>query len=79
MTYVTLSPLGGSLDDTMAIQRALDTYPRGQVAKLSPGTFNINGKGLYFRETGPRRLTSVGPRSRGISGDREKARGPAPP
>jgi hypothetical protein len=49
MTYVTLSPLGGSLDDTMAIQRALDTCPRGQVVKLSPGTFNINGKGLYFR------------------------------
>ena len=49
MTCVTLSPLGGSLDDTMVIQRALDTYPRGQVVKLSPGTFNINGKGLYFR------------------------------
>ena len=51
MTYVTLSPLGGSLDDTMVIQRALDTCPRGQVVKLSPGTFNINGKGLYFRRS----------------------------
>ena len=48
-TYMTLSPRGGSLDDTMAIQSALDTCPRGQVVKLSPGTFNINGSGLHFR------------------------------
>jgi hypothetical protein len=51
MTYVTLSPRGGSLDDTVAIQRALDTCPRGQVVKLSPGTFNINGNGLHFRRS----------------------------
>jgi len=50
-TYQTLSPRGGSLDDTAAIQRALDTCPRGQVVKLSPGTFNINGGGLHFRRT----------------------------
>ena len=51
MTYVTLSPRGGSLDDTVAIQRALDTCPRGQVVELSPGTFNINGSGLHFRRS----------------------------
>jgi len=45
--YQTLSPRGGSLDDTAAIQRALDACPRGQVVKLSPGTFNINGGGLH--------------------------------
>jgi hypothetical protein len=50
-TYRVLSPRGGSLDDTAAIQRALDTCPRGQVVKLSPGTFNINGGGLHFRRT----------------------------
>ncbi len=47
--YQTLSPRGGSLDDTVAIQRALDACPRGQVVKLSPGTFNINGGGLHLR------------------------------
>jgi len=46
--YQTLSPRGGSLDDTAAIQRALDACPRGQVVKLSPGTFNVNGGGLYL-------------------------------
>jgi hypothetical protein len=51
MTYVTLSPRGGALDDTAVIQRALDTCPRGQVVKLSPGTFNINGSGLHFRRS----------------------------
>ena len=47
--YRTLSPRGGSLDDTLAIQRALDTCPRDQVVKLSVGTFNINDSGLRFR------------------------------
>jgi hypothetical protein len=51
MIYATLSPRGGSLDDTVAIERALDTCPRGQVVKLSPGTFNINGGGLHFRRS----------------------------
>jgi hypothetical protein len=49
--YQTLSPRGGSLDDTAAIQRALDACPPGQVVKLSPGTFNINGSGLYLRRS----------------------------
>lgn len=49
--YLTLSPRGGALDDTGRIQGALDTCPRGQVVKLSPGTFNINGNGLTFRRS----------------------------
>jgi hypothetical protein len=49
--YLTLSPRGGSLDDTARIQGALDSCPRGQVVKLSPGTFNITGGGLRFRRT----------------------------
>jgi len=49
--YQTLSPRGGSLDDTAAIQRALDTCPRDQVVKLGPGTFQINGGGLGFRRS----------------------------
>ena len=49
--YRTVSPLGGSSDDTQAIQRALDTCPPGKVVKLSVGTFNINGDGLHFRRS----------------------------
>jgi hypothetical protein len=49
--YQTLSPHGDSLDDTAAIQRALDTCPRDEVVMLSPGTFNINGSGLHFRRS----------------------------
>ncbi|MEJ2228947.1 MAG: right-handed parallel beta-helix repeat-containing protein [Alphaproteobacteria bacterium] len=49
--YKTLSPRGGSLDDTAAIQAALNTCPRGRVVKLAPGTFNINGNGLFFRKS----------------------------
>src|SRR2546428_90358 len=44
----TLSPLGGVADDTPQIQAALDSCPAGQVVKLNPGTFNINGPGLSF-------------------------------
>jgi hypothetical protein len=49
--WLTLSPRGGSLDDTARIQAALDSCPRGQVVKLNPGTFNINAGGLYFRRS----------------------------
>jgi hypothetical protein len=47
--------------------RALDTCPRGQVVKLSPGTFNINGGGLRFRRSdctlrGSGRITTVSSR-----------------
>ena len=49
--YRTLSPRGSSFDDTPAIQAALDTCPRGQVVKLSVGTFNINGSGVYFTKS----------------------------
>ena len=48
----TLSPRGGSLDDTAPIQWALDTCPHNHVVKLSPGTFNISGSGLHFRRSG---------------------------
>jgi hypothetical protein len=48
----TLSPLGGAQDDTLRIQTALDacqgTPAQGNVVKLNPGTFNINGNGLAF-------------------------------
>ena len=47
--YRTLSPRGGSLDDTAAIEGALNTCPPGQVVQLSTGTFNINRGGLHFR------------------------------
>jgi hypothetical protein len=47
--YKTLSPRGGSLDDTAAIDDALSTCPPGQVVKLNPGTFNINGNGVQFK------------------------------
>ena len=47
--YQTLSPRGGSLDDTAAIQSALRTCPPGQVVKLNPGTFNINRSGLSIK------------------------------
>ncbi len=49
--YQTISPRGNSLDDTTAIQRALDTCPRDQVVKLSLGTFNINAGGLHVRRS----------------------------
>ena len=49
--YQTLSPRGGTLDDTMAIQRALETCPHGQVVKLTPGTFNITGGGLSIKRS----------------------------
>jgi hypothetical protein len=47
--YRTLAPRGGTGDDTATIQHALDTCPAGQVVKLSPGTFRIEGQGLRFR------------------------------
>jgi hypothetical protein len=47
--YRTLAPRGGTGDDTATIQHALDTCPAGQVVKLSPGTFRIEGQGLRLR------------------------------
>ncbi len=47
--YRTLAPRGGTGDDTPTIQHALDTCPAGQVVKLGPGTFRIEGQGLHFR------------------------------
>jgi hypothetical protein len=43
----TLSPKGGSLDDTAAIQAALDACPAGQVVKLNAGTFRISNNGVF--------------------------------
>ena len=49
--YTTLSPRGGTLDDTAQVQAALDGCPANQVVKLNAGTFNINGNGLSFRSS----------------------------
>ncbi len=46
--YKTLSPRGGILDDTAAIQAALDSCPANQVVKLNAGTFIISDPGLDF-------------------------------
>ena len=58
--YKTLSPLGGTSDDTPQIQAALDSCPANQVVMLAAGTFNINGNGLWFR-TSNCTLRGVGP------------------
>jgi hypothetical protein len=78
-TYQTLSPRGGSLDDTAAIQRALDLCPPGQVLKLSAGTFNINAPGLRLRNSnctlrgsGTGALGSGNGGTRFIKADRDK-------
>jgi chitodextrinase len=49
--YKTVSPRGGSLDDTANIQAALDGCPPNQVVQLTAGTFNITGNGLNFTST----------------------------
>jgi hypothetical protein len=68
--YQTLSPLGGSLDDTAAIQRALDACPPDQVVKLSSGTFNINGGGLHLRTNCILRGSGTGALGSGDGGTR---------
>ncbi len=45
----TLSPLGGTQDDTPQIQRAIDACPEGQTVKLGPGTFNIDGDAIRMK------------------------------
>ncbi len=45
----TLSPKGGTLDDTAAIQSALDTCPANQVVQLTAGNYRISDPGLNFR------------------------------
>ena len=44
VVYKTLGPSG--LDDTAAIQAALETCPAEQVVQLDAGTFHISGQGL---------------------------------
>jgi hypothetical protein len=38
----TLNPIGGSSNDTAAIQGALNACPQGGVVKLGPGTFRVS-------------------------------------
>jgi hypothetical protein len=45
----TLSPLGGSSDDTPQIQNAVNACPMGQTVKLNAGTFNINGSAIQMK------------------------------
>jgi uncharacterized repeat protein (TIGR01451 family) len=40
----TLTPRGGTLDDTSAIQAAVNACPAGQVVQLGPGTFRVSGE-----------------------------------
>jgi hypothetical protein len=55
----TLSPRGSTLDDTSAIQSAINSCPVGQVVQLAAGTFTINSncininKGVVLRGAGP--------------------------
>jgi hypothetical protein len=60
----TLSPRGGTLDDTARIQNAIDACPAGQVVQLTAGGFNINSgnfllinKGITLRGDGPGQTT----------------------
>jgi hypothetical protein len=56
----TLTPSGGTTDDTARIQAAINVCPAGQVVQLSAGTFFINdgrylrvNKGITLRGAGP--------------------------
>lgn len=56
----TLTPSGGSADDTARIQAAINTCPAGQVVQLSAGTFLIND-GRYLRVNKSITLRGAGP------------------
>lgn len=56
----TKAPRGGGLDDTDAIQAAINACPAGQVVALTAGTFTLDGggylllnKGITLRGAGP--------------------------
>src|SRR5581483_10066476 len=56
----TLTPSGGTQDDTKRIQAAINACPTGQVVRLSAGTFFVNGgnyillnKGITLRGARP--------------------------
>jgi hypothetical protein len=56
--FATLTPRGGSQDDSDAIQAKLDACPAGQVVQLSAGTFTVNNfliisKSITLRGAGP--------------------------
>lgn len=60
----TVNPGGGTSDDTIRIQAAINVCPIGQVVQLAAGTFLINGgnylvinKGITLRGAGPGRTT----------------------
>ncbi len=60
----TLTPGGGTQDDTARIQAAINACPAGQVVQLAAGTFLINSgnyllinKGITLRGAGPDRTT----------------------
>jgi hypothetical protein len=60
----TVTPIGGTMDDTARIQGAINACPVGQVVQLSAGTFLINGgkyllinKGITLRGVGPGQTT----------------------
>lgn len=45
----TLSPLGGTSDDTTQIQNAVNACPAGQTVLLEAGTFNVNGTAINMK------------------------------
>jgi Pectate lyase superfamily protein len=60
----TLTPAGGTSDDTARIQAAINVCPAGQVVQLATGTFLINSgnfllinKGITLRGAGPGQTT----------------------
>ncbi|MEO8319194.1 MAG: hypothetical protein ABI561_12800 [Bradyrhizobium sp.] len=60
----TVNPSGGTSDDTVRIQAAINVCPAGQVVQLAAGTFLINSgnylvinKGITLRGAGPGQTT----------------------
>jgi hypothetical protein len=50
--YTTINSTGDSTDRTSAINNAISACPNGQVVKLGPGTFRINGTISINNKTG---------------------------
>lgn len=49
--YQTLSPRGGALDDTSAINTALTNCPANQIVKLNSGSYIISGSGILVAKS----------------------------